>query len=116
MSAPAVPQDPAADARQMANSSIPLLRESARAYLAGLGGAPQARVPQPPGQVREARDHSDPWMRASLAKSLAGPEPGVSGSVRVLTWGTGPDGRPGWQAPQPATPGLQIAAPGTAGR
>lgn len=41
----------------------------------------------------------------------------VTKSARMLTWGPGPDGTYGWQAPQqPPTHGLQIAPPGTAGR
>ena len=49
---------------------------------------------------------------------LPGPAPDrrENGSVRALVWARGPDGTFGWQRPQVAAPGLQIAPEGTAGR
>jgi hypothetical protein len=122
MPAPAgVPAPPRPVLDLMAETfSDPMAREPARTYRYGLDGGARAWVPPLPGLVRESQSRPDPRQResarAALQKSAASPEQKASGSVRMLAWGTGPQGGAGWQAPQPVTPGLQIAVPGTAGR
>ena len=95
--------------------------------------APAAQVPprqQWTGLQRALYDQSehdpDPMARERARQQLVQQglltgtvrDETVTKTARMLTWGPGPDGRPGWQAPgqPPPSHGLQIAPPGSAGR
>lgn len=89
---------------------------------------PPARAAYWTGKHRALLDQADnspdPVAREAARQALVneGMLPGdrddrvTAKSVRIARWGPGPDGKPGWQVPQAAAPGLQIAPPGTAGR